>query len=78
MALLLGSILQSNASHSIVTVFHDLLEDFQVFHLTEQEPWREGRKDKELSGFHSMQNDLGRKGKLTSCDDTLLMSVQHL
>lgn len=78
MALLLGSILQSNASHSIVTVFHDLLEDFQVFHLTEQEPWREGRKDKELSGFHSMQNDLGRKGKLTSCDDTLPMSVQHL
>lgn len=77
MALLLGSILQSNASHSIVTVFHDLLEDFQVFHLTEQELRREGHKDKELSGFHSMQNDLGRKGKLMSYDDTQLMSVLH-
>lgn len=53
MALLPGSILQSNASHSIVTVFHDLLGDFQVFHLKEQELWREGRENKELSGFHS-------------------------
>lgn len=46
-ALLPASILQSNASHSIVTVFHYLLEDFHVFNLKERELWREGHRIKE-------------------------------
>lgn len=27
-----GSVLHTNAAHSIVTAFHHLLRDFQVFH----------------------------------------------
>lgn len=65
-ALLLGSILQSNASHSIVTVFHDLLRDFQVFHLKEQELWREGRKNKGKSALVSIQHRMTQAGKENS------------
>lgn len=77
-----GSILQSNASHSIVTVFHDLLRDFQVFHLKDQELWREGHKNKGKNSlvsivFHSTQNDPGRKGKVMSYDDTQFRSLLH-
>lgn len=66
MALLLGSILQSNASHSIVTVFHDLLRDFQVFHLKEQELWRGGHKNKEKSSLVSIHCRMTRAGKENS------------
>lgn len=66
MALLPGSILQSNASHSIVTVSHDLLRDFQVFHLKEQELWRQGRENKGKSSLVSIQRRMTRAGKENS------------
>jgi len=66
MALLPGSILQSNASHSIVTVFLDLLRDFQVFHLKEQDLWREGHKNKGQSSLVSIQCRMAWAGKENS------------
>lgn len=58
-----GSILQSNASHSIVTVFHDLLRDFQVFHLKEQE---KDVKNNGKSSLVSIQRRMTGAGKENS------------